>query len=497
MAKIFLKSLDADRKMELWIMELSLTPRFDEKAALALDNERNHLNARAGWERFIGFSFVKPQIDGFYRLHKIMNEALRALIESDEKKSKEIHEWFCNYWKIRKESSLVWYHQWIMNPEESLKEWKSNYENAMKNLQIAKVRELFRLWTDTPLDDNDRKVVGDKVWAETHKSIAYALWDTPLMERGSALSSAIEHCQAALRVYKENEIPLEWATTQNTLGHAYSDLTTGNRRENLQMAIACYKAALSVRAKIGLPQDWARTQNGLGAAYSDLPDGNQMENQLKAIDCFKNALRVYKKSNFTEEWAMMLNNLGDTYVYLDGQKNLKKAIACLKPALKVYKEKKLFQDWAMTLNNLGEAYYKMSIEKGGENLQKAIECHLDALTIYNFDDFPIHWAKTQRHLGNAYAQNGEFEKAIYSYEKALRVFTEKNFSQDWAKTQFSIGSTLVIFAQKTKNIDTLSLAYSAFSKAIQGFRCVGMIDKLKEAEERISEIDKLMSLKNI
>ncbi len=49
LADRFLKSLH-HRAMELWIEELSLTPRFDETYALTLDTERQHHNGRGGWE---------------------------------------------------------------------------------------------------------------------------------------------------------------------------------------------------------------------------------------------------------------------------------------------------------------------------------------------------------------------------------------------------------------------------------------------------------------
>jgi hypothetical protein len=75
----FLRSLH-NRAMELWVTELSLTPRFDQAAALALDNERLHQNGRAGWELLTRFSFVEALPDGFYRLHKTMAEVLRQRI---------------------------------------------------------------------------------------------------------------------------------------------------------------------------------------------------------------------------------------------------------------------------------------------------------------------------------------------------------------------------------------------------------------------------------
>lgn len=103
LATLFLKSLDS-RALELWVTELSLTPRFDEATALALDDERMHHNGRAGWERIAGFSFMQVQPDGFYRLHKIMRDVLRTRMEITS--SKDVHRWFYNHWKDEHENFI-------------------------------------------------------------------------------------------------------------------------------------------------------------------------------------------------------------------------------------------------------------------------------------------------------------------------------------------------------------------------------------------------------
>jgi tetratricopeptide (TPR) repeat protein len=285
----FLRSLH-NRAMELWVTELSLTPRFDQAAALALDNERLHQNGRAGWELLTRFSFVEALPDGFYRLHKTMAEVLRQRIPPDQ--ASAIHEWFHGYWSGRELPSLVWFHRWQLEPSQALAEWEKAHETALKERRIGEARALLEWWQDIELDEGERKRLGDELWAKAHFGLGVAFWETPVASRASALLTAIEHFQSALRVYTETEFPYDWAMTQHNLGNAYAQLPTGDRSENLRRAIACYENALRVYTETEFPYDWASTQHNLGTAYSKLPTGDRSENLRRAIACYENALRV-------------------------------------------------------------------------------------------------------------------------------------------------------------------------------------------------------------
>ncbi|NOR47595.1 MAG: hypothetical protein GQ533_06065, partial [Methanosarcinaceae archaeon] len=304
----FLKSLD-NQAMRLWVKELNLTPRFDEETALKLDFERNHYNGRGGWERLAAFSFLEPQKDGFYRFHKVMSDVLKKGMGD----SQMVHEWFCRHWSERSMSSLSWYHRWLLEPEKVLQSWKELHENAIKQRHIGTARELLGIWDKTALDANDRQIVGDREWADTHLAIGYALWKTPQLTMGQVLTASIEHYNEALKVYIETDYPLQWANTQNNLGGAYADLPAGDRGQNLQNAIQCFEGALGVYTETDFPQQWAMTQNNLGAAYANLPAGDGEQNLQKAIQCFEAALRVYTMTCFSLDWAMTQNNLGIAY----------------------------------------------------------------------------------------------------------------------------------------------------------------------------------------
>jgi tetratricopeptide (TPR) repeat protein len=446
LATRFLRSLH-NRAMELWVTELSLTPRFDQAAALALDNERLHQNGRAGWELLTRFSFVEALPDGFYRLHKTMAEVLRQRIPPNQ--ASEIHEWFHGYWSGRELPSLVWFHRWQLEPSQALAEWEKALETALKERRIGEARALIEWWQDIELDEAERRRVGDQLWAEAHCVLGVALWRTPVAPRAAALLTAIEHLQSALRDYTEADFPEEWARTQGNLGNAYFSLPTGNRAENMLKAIACYENALRVYTEADFPVEWARTQNNLGAVYAHLPTGNRDENLRKAVECFENSLRVRTEADFPVEWASTQNNLGLAYADLptgDRAANILKAIECYENALRVRTEADFPVEWASTQNNLGAAYTDLPTGDRDENLRTAIEYYENALRVYTEADFPEEWARTQNNLGAAYAQlptgdrDENLRTAIEYYENALRVYTEADFPEEWARTQNNLGA---------------------------------------------------------
>jgi tetratricopeptide (TPR) repeat protein len=445
LANRFLKSLH-NRAMELWVTELSLTPRFDQAAALALDNKRRHHNGRAGWELLTRFSFVEALPDGFYRLHKTMAEVLRQRIPPNQ--ASAIHEWFHGYWSGRELPSLMWFHRWQLEPSQALAEWEKAHETALKEWRIGEARALLEWWQDIELDEGERKRLGDELWAKAHFGLGVALVKTPVVSRASALLTAIEHFQSALRVYTETEFPVDWASTQHNLGAAYFELPTGDRSENLRRAIACYENALRVRTETEFPYDWAGTQHNLGNAYSKLPTGDRSENLRRAIACYENALRVRTETEFPYDWAGTQNNLGTAYSNLptgDRGENLRRAIACYENALRVYTETEFPYEWAGTQHNLGNAYSKLPTGDRGENLRRAIEYYENALRVYTEANFPYEWAMTQNNLGLAYSNlptgdRGEnLRRAIACYENALRVRTETEFPYEWAGTQNNLG----------------------------------------------------------
>jgi tetratricopeptide (TPR) repeat protein len=445
LATRFLTSLHS-RAMELWVIDLSLTARFDDDAALALDEARRHRNGSAGWEQLRRFSFIEPQADGFYRLHKTMRAALRTRIEPDA--ARAVHDWFSTYWSARAQPSLSWFHRWTVDPKETLIEWKAQHKAALKQLRIGEARALLSRWAEISLDDADRQAVGDELWALTHFHLGSALSSTPFAPRRDPLNAAIGHFQLCLLVYTQTNFPRLWAGTQNDLGNAHVQLPSGDRGENLRRAIACHEAALRVYTEADFPEQWAGTQGNLGVAYADLPTGDRGENLRRAIACYEAALRVYTEADTPQDWATTQNNLGLVHWNLpagDRGENLRRAIACYEAALRVHTEAGFPKEWSTTQANLGVAYTDLPMGDRGENLRRAIACYEAALRVYTEADFPEQWADVRNNLGVAYSylptgDRGEnLRRTIACFEAVLRVYTEADFPWDWAATQNNLG----------------------------------------------------------
>ncbi len=544
LADRFLQSLH-DRTMEMWLEELSLTPRFDKEAALTLHGSKNHYDAETAWKSLTGFSFATSQPDGFWRLHETMRDALSLRVAEDE--ARRVHVLLRDHWAARGDDALAFFHRWSLDPSDTLYEWDQKHKVLLEDRRISDARLMLTFWADIPLDDAARRIMGDELWATTHSAIGSALWVTPVAPRAAVLTAAIEHFEAALRVYTEADFSQEWASLQHNLGNAYSSLPIGNRAENLGHAIACYESALCVYTEADFPQEWASLQNNLGIAHSGLPTGDRAVNLGHAIACYKAALRVHTEADFPQDWASLQNNLGHAYsglpasdraenlgraiafyesalcVYTeadfpqnwatiqnnlgivygnlptgDRAVNLGRAIACYKAALRVHTEADFPQEWARTQNNIGIAYSDLPAGDQAVNLGRAIACYESALCVYTEADFPQKWAGLQNNLGLAYSglltgdRAVNLGRAIACYKAALRVRTETDFPQGWARTQNNMGITCLALGQEAHDVSAFVAAQQALAAAERGYVAVGLADEAVEMRSIRSEVEILI-----
>lgn len=545
LATRFLTSLHSSA-MELWVVDLSLTPRFDEDAALALAEARRHSIGRADWERLRLFSFLEPQRDGFYRLHATMRTVLQARVALGD--ARTVHEWFETYWAGRGQPALAWFHGWRLDPKGALIEWKALHDDALKQLRIAEARELLTRWAEVALDETSRATMGDELWAMTRFGLGAAFLSTPFAPRQDALDTAIEHFQscllvyteadsrerwaatqinmgvaysylptgdraknqrrtiacyeAALRVYTQAEFPREWADAQNNLGIAYSELSTGDRAENLRRAIAYYEAALRVYNEADFPEQWAMVQNNLGGAHRDLPAGDHRETMQQAITCFEAALRVHSEASFPLDWAMIQSNLAIAYGDLltgERKESLRRAIDYNEAALRVYTEADFPQQWASTQNNLGMAYSALPTADRAETVQTAIGCYEAALRVYTETDFPEEWATIENNLGRAYRDlpagdhEANLRKTVAYHQAALRVQTETAQPSQWAETQSDLGLSLLALGELTGDLDTVRRAREQTAAALRGYASVGLDQRAVEVGETLARINGLLA----
>ena len=459
LATRFLSSLH-NEALQSWVVELSLTPRFDEAAALALDAARQYYNGRAGWEQLKRFSFVWQQTDGFWRLHKTMRDILRVRAGS---RAPSVHDWFLTYWTERSEPSLAWFHRWTLDPEAALGEWQTQQAAALKHLRIGEAREQLSRWADVALDDGDRRVMGDALWATTHWRLGTALSDTPNAPRRDALSAAIAHFNAALDVYDQGTVSVQWAAIQVNLGNAYGQLPTGDHAGNMRRAIAYYETALRVYTEAAFPADWAAVQNNLAAVLIDLPVGDMGEHVERAIACCEAALRVYTEDRFPAAWATVQVTLGNAYQKVwtgDRAENLGRAIACYEAALRVRTRAAFPAEWATIQHNVGSAYAALPTGDKSANLRRAIAGFDAALEVRTEADFPMERAMVQVHLAGAYAslptgdRQEHLRQSIGCYEAALRTCTEMDFPAQWAMIQagLAIAYTNLLSGDRDANL---------------------------------------------
>ncbi len=495
LATRFLKSLHS-RNLELWVEALSLTPRFDETAALTLDTDRLYHNGRAGWEQIIQYSFIVAESGGFYRIHRTMREALRARLRPEA--LREQNAWFQGHWRTRREAALEFYHSWSEDPEAALSEWVAQHQEWINTAQIPEARLLLTRWAEIGLDNDDRSLLSDTEWAATHLALGQALLKTPVLPRQAILSRASEHFEAALTVYTDDAAPERWADAQMGLGLCLLALPTGDRGEHLYQAMSYLQNALGTYTAQGNPEAWSAAQNHLGIVFARLPDGNEAENQRRALACFEAAVQVWTEAEHPKIWARGQHNLGVTYLELpDGDiaENLHWAIGYFEAALRVRTQEAFPSGWALTQFNLGETYLALADLPEEDPVQRRHEAisHFEAaLQVYTQADFPEFWAETQNSLGCAWQQmppempaedSAELQplknlhRALSFYDATLDVWNEVDYPGDWAKVHQNLAETWQLLAARTASPDALNAACTAYSAARQGYLAVGLQDK--------------------
>ncbi|MGI4790498.1 MAG: hypothetical protein ACRYFS_16805 [Janthinobacterium lividum] len=491
LATRFLKSLHS-RNLELWVEALSLTPRFDEAAALALDSDRLFHNGRAGWEQIIQYSFIVAESNGFYRIHRTMREALRARLRQPA--TQEQHTWFNQHWQTHGEEALAFYHQWSQDAETTLTQWSTAHQEYINAAQIPQARALLTRWAEIGLDDDDRSHLPDLLWAATHLALGQALWKTPSAPRQTVLSRAAEHFQASLTIYTEDAAPERWADAQMGLALCLLYLPTGDRSEHLYQAMTYLQNALGTYTAEGNPEAWSAAQNHLGIVYARLPDGDEAHNQRRALVCFEAAVQVWTEAEHPKIWARGQHNLGVTYLELpDGNlaENKHRAIGFFEAALRVRTQDVFPSGWALTQLNLGETYLalaEMLNENRPSRLHEARSHFESALQVYTLSDFPELWAETQNSLGRAWRQISDADLsdplsvdylrcAISFHEAALEVWSEADYPGDWAKAQQDLALAWQSLSRQTQSPEAASTARAAFIAARQGFITAGLPEK--------------------
>lgn len=364
----------SQRGKELWLVDLSLTPRFDEKVALALDAWRGYGNGRKGWEWLVGLAFLEHRPEAFYSFPAPLREVLSASLSASEVVA--LHRWFRDHWAERKEAGLAWFHLWSLDPAGALAAWERLHGRALEEGRHEEAQRLLGWWSEIVLEEADQRRLGDELWAKTHEALSLAWWKTPWVPKEYALRKALCHGFAVLKVFTREGYPEPWARVQANLGNVYMDLPDGERGENVRRAIACYEAALQVFTLASHPEEWAQVQMNLGTAYTELPTEERAEALQRALACYRAALQVFTPDTHPQWWAWTQWNSGVAYASLPlggAEENLQQAILCFRAALKVLSPRQEPRDWAMVQMNLGQAWRRLAeVRKDPSLLPRAV-----------------------------------------------------------------------------------------------------------------------------
>lgn len=492
--------------MERWVEELSLTPRFDERAALGLDAAREHGNGRTGWLMLTSPSshpdFIEPLPDGFYRLSASLRVSLRERIESQ--RALWVHRWLHMHWQEHQANTLIFYHQWRLQPEACWHSWKGFHQKALEQGDISSARHWLRSWDEVDLDGVDRALMDDETWADTHMMLGNALFATPVTERDAALRAAITHYRWALTFYDQTSNSDVWASLQNNLGQTLRALSTGDRIANLQASVQHHEAALYVRSASQSSVERAMLELNLATVFLDLAEAQTPQRHEGqdprtltprsevegAIRLCRSALMVYSETNHPEEWARAHNALGSallSHFVGDIEENTRLAQQHLEAALRVRTKESSPQEWAGTHNNLGLTLYRRTSGELKENTSRAVYHFEEALTVRNEQDFPAQWATIQVNLGNALAHAGkrkrhngtydELWQSIVHFQNALRVFTGAQHPHQWSMTHFNLAVTFACLVDQIGETKALEKAREHLLLAVNGFTHIGLGDQ--------------------
>ena len=429
LSDLFLKSL-GNPNLELLVIELSLTPRFDRKTITELDRQRDHLCGKAGLNRLLTFSFVEELSDGFYKFHRVVRDILRIRMKDDD--AKATHEWFANYWDSRNEKGLHWYHYWLMNPGEAITKWNSDFDGLLSHDKITEARELFfSRWNEIIADNYCRILIGDLDWAMVQYEIARGLASTAFLGLDQEqLMNSIQCCQSANTIWIEENDVVHWALTTMVQGIAFTKLPSFNfirlvdiREEQNQTdwteqlnkfdedrskAIDCFEAACMVLKKSDYPEQWGNICQQLGHVYSALgsipfvdsfidsyfkdafpeedafPEKIQMTNLIQSIKYYEAALEVYTDSNSPNEWANIKWALGETYHKLseidEKDENLRKCLSHYESWFRIHINPDSSELWSSKKESIGIIYsWELATGDPKSNRRKAIDCFLAPL----------------------------------------------------------------------------------------------------------------------
>ncbi|RYZ86457.1 MAG: hypothetical protein EOP06_14435, partial [Proteobacteria bacterium] len=385
------------------IERLAVTSTWDKQAfghVLRLAEKPEELDV--AWDRFLRFSFVKPNVDGSYSLHAVMRKVTVAGLDCSVLVNYE-EEWK-NYWRQRSsnstdiEAARAWAHAYRLDGQECYMEWVNEMGRSRMSKQADEQGALVDIWRglvlghniDTPFtvtalyllaehlrelpEGSEYNNLSEAVYiyktllplledpdatewrADVYFALGSILARYPSEERAATIAEAMNYFELAGGIYTRTQHPTKWAWVQNGIANCFLEMPGINRAENVDNAILRLKEALQVLTRDS-PNDRAVILGSLGNAYEEKPDGNRVENIELSIAALEESLSLHTVDN-QEFRARALSNLGIAYANRwtgSHLYNTNHAIDLYNQALSVLSEKSYPLEWARLSLNVAAA----------------------------------------------------------------------------------------------------------------------------------------------
>jgi CHAT domain-containing protein/tetratricopeptide (TPR) repeat protein len=260
-------------------------------------------------------------------------------------------------------------------------------------------------------------------WAETMADLAWVWEDYALLDPAYRMGEAIDFFERMLGEIDPSRHPQERARLLHTLGNLYCQWPEGDRAENIDRAKIYYEVAFCIcdKTRKENPKHWAYTRIGLSNAYLWRVRGDPTQNVEQAIEGYRAAQEAWPREGIGETWAGL-----DTRSHKSAQ-----------------------ETWAEVEYNLAVAYRLRRLGSRPENIEQAIHHARQALQFFREETFPRQWATIKSELAALYSQRARgdarqnLEDAIDRFESALKVFTSEGTPVQWARAHDGLGNTLM------------------------------------------------------
>lgn len=298
--------------------------------------------------------------------------------------------------------------------------------------------------------------------------------------RGS-LDSELYYCNRALDINNQTGNKEDAAKNIGNIGNVY--LYRGDYSRSLEY----YRQALKIFETESDKKWWVATMlSNIGLIYlyrSDYPP---------ALNYFQQALKIYGALGSETGIANVRHNIGSLYFY---QKDYTQALEYYQKALKTYKTLGIKTSEANTVSDLGSVYYAQKDYSG------AMEYFQKAVNISEALDNRSGMITALYNIGSIYSLRKDYPMSMYYFQKVMKLSREIKDEASINMCLWNIGYSYLQSSNddlpngkaifKTNGRTTLYHAIDYLSKAVNGFKKLGMINELQQTYSSLSHAYKL------